>query len=336
MGVTGAMRDVLLHLDRWVRDGIRAALASVVQVERSAPRQPGAMLAVSERGEVIGSVTGGCVEPAVHRQAEEVLAGGAPRLVSYGITDEEGFAVGLSCGGTVHIFIEPLDPAVIAAVSEAVATDRPLAVVTAVEGAALGERRLVQPGDVVDPEAAAMLMCGETGLVGPEGARRYVASFVPRPAMYVFGAIDHASALARVGRFLGYRVTVCDAREKFVTPERFPDVDDLVVDWPHRFLAAAPVDERTAICVLTHDVKFDVPVLEVALRTPAAYIGAMGSRRTTEARNARLRAAGVDEDQLARIHAPIGLPIGARTPQEVAVAVAAELVAVTRRAGVFV
>jgi xanthine dehydrogenase accessory factor len=330
------MRDVLPHLERWVRDGTRAALASVVQVERSAPRQPGAMLAVSERGEVIGSVTGGCVEPAVYQQAEEVLAGGAPRLVSYGITDEEGFAVGLSCGGTVHIFIEPLDPAVIAAVSEAVATDQPLAVVTAVEGAALGERRLVRPGDVVDPEAVAMLTCGETGLVGPEGARRYVASFVPRPAMYVFGAIDHASALARLGRFLGYRVTVCDAREKFVTPERFPDVDDLVVDWPHRFLAAAPVDERTAICVLTHDVKFDVPVLEVALRTPAEYIGAMGSRRTTEARNARLRAAGVDEDQLARIHAPIGLPIGARTPQEVAVAVAAELVAVTRRAGVFV
>ena len=148
--------------------------------------------------------------------------------------------------------------------------------------------------------------------------------------MYVFGAVDHAAAVARVGRFLGYRVTVCDARARFVTHERFPDVDELVVDWPDRFLAA-PVDERTAIVVLTHDHKFDVPLLQVALRTKAGYVGAMGSRTTTEEREAKLRAAGVTDAELARLHAPIGLPIGARTPEEVAVAIAAELVAVARR-----
>ena len=152
------------------------------------------------------------------------------------------------------------------------------------------------------------------------------ASYAPRPAMYVFGAVDHAAALVTVGRFLGYRVTVCDARRAFVTPERFPDADELVVEWPDRFLERAPVDARTAICVLTHDQKFDLPVLQAALRTPARYIGAMGSRKTTEEREQRLREAGVGDSDLARIHAPIGIPIGARSPEEVAVAVAAQLI----------
>jgi xanthine dehydrogenase accessory factor len=148
--------------------------------------------------------------------------------------------------------------------------------------------------------------------------------------MYVFGAVDHAAALASIGRYLGYRVTVCDARAKFVTPERFPDVDELVVEWPDKFLANAPVDERTVVCVLTHDHKFDVPVLKVALETSAGYIGAMGSRRTNESRNELLRAEGVSDEDIARIHAPIGLKIGSRTPEEVAVAVAAQIVQVMR------
>jgi xanthine dehydrogenase accessory factor len=151
--------------------------------------------------------------------------------------------------------------------------------------------------------------------------------------MYVFGAIDFASALATVGRFLGYRVTVCDPRAIFVTPERFPDADELVTEWPHDFLAHAPVDERTAICVLTHDAKFDVPALKAALATPARYIGAMGSSRTTERRRARLLEEGVSEDALERVHAPIGLPIASSTPEEVALAIGAEIVAVANRAG---
>ena len=161
----------------------------------------------------------------------------------------------------------------------------------------------------------------------------FVSSFVPRPAMYVFGAIDFASSLATVGRFLGYRVTVCDPRAIFVTPERFPDAEELVIEWPHEFLARAPVDERTAICVLTHDDKFDVPALRAALATPARYIGAMGSRRTTERRRARLMELGVAEEELERVHAPIGLPIASRTPEEVAVAIGAQIIAVANRAG---
>ena len=311
------MRDILDTLERWVAEGRRVATATVVATERSAPRDPGAMLAVSDTGEVAGSVTGGCVEPAVYEEARDVLAGGPPRLLTYGIADEDAFEVGLSCGGTVHIFVDLLDAALVGELSEAIAAERPVAFTVAVEGARIGDKRLVE--------------AGTTGLVELDGERAFVLSFAPPPRMYVFGAVDHAAAVARVGRFLGYHVTVCDARARFVTPERFPEVDELVVDWPDRFLAAAPVDARTAIVVLTHDHKFDVPLLQVALRTKAGYVGAMGSRTTTEEREAKLRAAGVTDGELARLHAPIGLPIGARTPEEVAVAIAAELVAVTRR-----
>ncbi len=202
--------------------------------------------------------------------------------------------------------------------AEAIEAERPVGLAVAVTGPKVGEKRLVA-------------YTGETGLVEAEGEKVFVASFAPPPRMYVFGAVDYAAAVARAGRFLGYRVTVCDARARFVTPERFPDVDELVVEWPDRFLSQAPVDERTAIVVLTHDHKFDVPLLQVALRTPAVYVGAMGSRTTTDERAERLRAVGLTDEELARLHAPIGLPIGARTPEEVAVAIVAELVAVTRR-----
>jgi len=322
------VRDVLDTLERWVADGLRVATATVIRTERSAPREPGAVLAVSERGEVAGSVTGGCVEPAVYEEAREVLAGGAPRLRAYGIADEEAFEVGLPCGGTVHIFVDALDPELVAPIAADVRAEKPIALAITLTGPEAGAKRLVRPGD--EDEASALLARGETGVVYAEGEQVFISSFAPRPRMYVFGAIDHAAAVARIGRFLGYRVTVCDARARFVTPQPIPDVDAPVVQWPDRFLARAPVDERTAIVVLTHDHKFDVPLLKVALGTPAAYIGAMGSRRTTEERAALLREQGVSEDELVRIHAPIGLDLGARTPQEVAVAVAAELIAVTR------
>lgn len=172
-----------------------------------------------------------------------------------------------------------------------------------------------------------MLALGQTGVAEAGDERAFVNALAPRPAMYVFGAIDFAAALARLGRFMGYRVTVCDSRESFVTPERFPDVDDLVVEWPHEFLARAPVDPRTAICVLTHDAKFDVPALRAAVATDAGYIGAMGSRRTTARRAERLREEGVGEEDLARIHAPIGLSIGSSTPEEVAVSIGAQIIA---------
>jgi len=315
------MKDVLPTLERWIADGKAVALATVVRVERSAPRAPGATLALSETGEVAGSVTGGCVEPAVLLEAEAVLQGAPARTVDYGIEDETGRSIGLPCGGSVRILVSRLDPAVVSRVADALAADRALGLALAPDGTA----RLVEPGD---PELGSALARGESELVG----ETFLHAFVSRPALYILGAVDHASALTRVGKFLGFRVTVCDARARFVTKERFPEADELVVAWPDELLAAAPVDERTAICVLTHDVKFDVPALVAALRSPAGYVGAMGSRKTTDDRAERLREAGLTEDELARLHAPIGLPIGGRTPEEVAVAIAAEIVAVTRRA----
>jgi xanthine dehydrogenase accessory factor len=331
------VRDVLPTLDRWARDGVRAALATVVGVDRSAPREPGSVMAVSETGEVVGSVTGGCVEPAVYLHAEEVLAGGPARMSSYGIVDDEAFEVGLPCGGNVSIFVEPMDPAAVTEVASAVREERPVAYLTTVAGEPLGGPRVISSeGDAADDvEAAArpLLTLGQSGVVEVGGREVFVSSFVPRPAMYVFGAIDFASSLATVGHFLGYRVTVCDPRAIFVTPERFPDADELVIEWPHEFLARAPVDERTAVCVLTHDDKFDVPALQAALATPARYIGAMGSRRTTERRRARLMELGVAEEELERVHAPIGLSIASRTPEEVAVAIGAQIIALANRAG---
>jgi xanthine dehydrogenase accessory factor len=313
------MKDVLETLEGWNAEGLRFVTATVVKIERSAPRGPGAVLAVSEKGEVAGSVTGGCVEPAVYEEAQEVLAGGPPRLVTYGIADEEAFEVGLPCGGTVHIFISTVERDLVEELADAVRSERPIALAVTVSGSEIGKQELVALNGHFEATIE-----GDT----------FFLPFAPRPEMYVFGAVDHAAAIGRVGKFLGYRVTICDARARFATPERFPDVDEVVVQWPDEFLRGAPVDERTAICVLTHDHKFDVPLLKVALETPAGYIGAMGAKRTTEARNERLRAEGVTEEQLARIHAPIGLRIGSRTPEEVAVAVAAEIVATRRKAAV--
>jgi xanthine dehydrogenase accessory factor len=305
------VRDILETLAAWDANGLRAAWAIVVETERSTPREPGAALAVNERGDVAGSVTGGCVEPAVFEEARAVLAGEPARLVEYGIEDETAFEVGLPCGGTVRILIGPADGEVVRELSAAVAEERAVELEVSVsEGA-----RVVPAGQRAEPEFA-------------DGV--FHLPLLPRPRMYVFGAVGHAAALARVGRLLGYHVTVSDARARFVTSERIPEADELVVGWPDEVLRDALVDERTAICVLTHDRKLDIPALKAALASPAGYIGAMGSRRTTEARAAALREEGVGDEDLARIRAPIGLDIGSRTPAEVAVAVAAEIVLVRR------
>jgi xanthine dehydrogenase accessory factor len=320
------MRDILPTLERWRADGRAVAIATVVERRGSAPRDPGASLALNELGEIAGSVTGGCVEPSVIREAQDVLDGGPARVREYGISNDQAFEVGLACGGTVAILIAKLDTSLVPALTAAVEADRPAALMITASGPDLGAQRL-HDGDV--GPVAELLASGESALADVGGDTVFVHSLTPRPALYIFGAIDHAAALARVGKLLGYRVTVCDARAAFVTPERFPEADELVVDWPDRFLQEAPVDERTAICVLTHDEKFDVPALIAALETPAAYIGAMGSKVTTADREERLRAEGVDDAGIARIHAPIGLPIGARSPEEVAVAIGAQIVEAT-------
>jgi xanthine dehydrogenase accessory factor len=346
------VREELPTLRRWQADGARIAVASVVATSQSAPRQPGAALGLHPDGRVLGSVSGGCVEGAVVEVATEVLASGHPQRVRYGISDDEAFAVGLTCGGTIEVFVRPVDLEVLdlTALAARVEADEPVATATVVEHPddpdAVGRTLVIDPtrvegtagnGDLdhaIVESARGMLAQGATGLrhLGPRGERRrddvavFVESFAPRPRMLVFGAIDFAAAVASIGRYLGYHVTVCDARERFATPGRFPDADEVVVDWPHRYLAATHVDARTVICVLTHDPKFDVPVLEVALRTPAAYIGVMGSRRTHDDRVQRLREVGVDDEGLARLRSPIGLDLGARTPQETAVSIAAEIV----------
>ena len=348
------MHDVVDEVSRLYEAGDRFAIATVVGTWRSAPRQPGAAMVVSTAGEPTGSVSGGCVEGAVYELAQEVMASGEAVLQRYGVSDDDAFAVGLTCGGIIDVFVEPVDASVYAqlpAVVTSVRAHEPVAVATVVDGpgnvgahlavwadvdrpaeGGLGSRRL---DDAVADDVRGMLDHGTTGLlrIGPDGERRqdeltvFVQSFAPPPRMLVFGAIDFAAAVARVGKFLGYRVTVCDARPVFATAKRFPEADEVVVEWPHRYLRSTDVDSRTVICVLTHDPKFDVPLLEVALGTPAAYIGAMGSRRTHDDRLARLREEGVSEESLARLASPIGLDLGARTPEETAVSIAAEIVA---------
>jgi xanthine dehydrogenase accessory factor len=352
------VRDILGQITKWWESGDTFGLATLVRTYRSAPREAGAALAVSPGGEVVGSISGGCVEGAVYELASQVIETGVPVLETYGVSDDDAFAVGLTCGGILDVFVERIDKAQFAELGEvaaAVERGEPVAVATVIAGPGrIGARRVVWGGDAaagppctpaslgsgdrldaaVDDDVRGMLAQGLTGTrrYGAQGERRgdelsvFVNSFAPPPRMLVFGAIDFAAAVAKVGKFLGYQVTVCDARGLFATPARFPDADEVVVDWPHRYLESLELDTRSVICVLTHDPKFDVPLLEVALRKPAAYIGAMGSRRTHDDRLARLREAGLSEAELARLRSPIGLDLGARTPEETAVSVAAELI----------
>ncbi|NMM87492.1 XshC-Cox1 family protein [Rhodococcus sp. SRB_17] len=352
------MRDVLKELLTVWRAGGTAGVGTVVRTYRSAPRLPGASMMVAPDGAVTGSVSGGCVEGAVYETATVVIESGVPVLEKYGVTDDDAFAVGLTCGGTIEVFVESISRQNFDSL-ESVAADveehRPVAVATVIahpDPSWVGRRLVIRPNSadgsigsaradaaVID-DARGLLAAGRTEVLtyGPDGERRgegmrvFVASYAPRARMLVFGAIDFAAAVARQGSLLGYRVTVCDAREVFATPSRFPTADEVVIDWPHRYLAAqaeaGEIDSRTVICVLTHDPKFDVPLLEVALRLPAvAFVGAMGSRRTHEDRLERLRAAGVTDIELARLSSPIGLDLGARTPEETAVSIAAEIIA---------
>ena len=356
------MRDVLPELMQWWRAGDAVGVGTVVATFRSAPRPAGASMLVGPDGEAVGSVSGGCVEGAVYELGQEVVASGAPVLQRYGVSDDDAFAVGLTCGGILDVFVETVSQETfpeLGEVSDDIEAGRPVAVATVIDHpdpAWVGRRLVVRPEDAdrmptgslgsdradaaVADDARGLLAAGrtETLTYGPDGERRgeglrvFVAAYAPRPRMLVFGAIDFAAAVAHVGSFLGYQVTVCDARPVFATASRFPAADEVVVEWPHRYLAAeveaGRVDGRAVVCVLTHDPKFDVPLLEVALRMPdVAYVGAMGSRRTHDDRLERLREAGLTDAELSRLSSPIGLDLGARTPEETAVSIAAEIVA---------
>jgi xanthine dehydrogenase accessory factor len=349
------VRDVLEQIRPWFAAGETFGLATVVGTYKSAPRQPGAAMAVSAAGEAVGSVSGGCVEGAVYELAQEVMGSGTPVFQTYGVSDDDAFTVGLTCGGIIDMFVELIGPETFPEFEQVAASidaGEPVAVATVVSGLGyVGARLVIWPDrrsgtlgsarldDAVTDDGRGQLSQGHTGILryGPEGERRgdelavFIQSYAPPPRMLVFGAIDFATAVAAAGKFLGYRVTVCDARPVFATAKRFPQADEVIVEWPHRYLEKQlqiehAIDARTVICVLTHDPKFDVPVLKLALGTEAGYIGAMGSRRTHDDRLARLREEGLSEDQLARLYSPIGLDLGARTPEETAISIAAEII----------
>ncbi|MEU8600131.1 XdhC/CoxI family protein [Streptomyces parvulus] len=353
------MLDIAAELDRWLDEGREFAVATVVSVGGSAPRGPGAALAVDSEGTVIGSVSGGCVEGAVYELCADALRSGETVRERFGYSDEDAFAVGLTCGGVIDMMITPVGAdapvrELFRAALASAARGGTAALARVVQGPSdlLGRALLVHPDGTYEgglgghpdldrtaaAEARALLDNGRTGTVAlsedgshcPGGLTLLVESSVPPPRMIVFGAIDFAAALVRAGKFLGYHVTVCDARPVFATPARFPEADEVVVDWPHRHLRATSTDARTVLCVLTHDAKFDVPLLTEALRLPVAFVGAMGSRRTHRDRNRRLREAGVTEEELAGLRSPIGLDLGARTPEETALSIAAEIVAARR------
>lgn len=372
------MRDVLSEIARFRAEELRVCLARVVQVEGSGPRDPGATMVVAEDGQVAGSVSGGCVEGAVVEACLECLDTGEARLVRFGYSDDEAFAVGLTCGGVITIFCSPEVPDVFDDFVAATSSAQPVALATVValedSGAslALDGRRQANACIVDERDLFELTHLGATVLVRQEGnlegslgsavldevvsrdgagvvssgrsvIRHYgkkgetvgteisvfYESFTPPPKMVIFGAVDFTAALVRVAKVLGYDVTVCDARAPFATQVRFPEADEVIVDWPHRYLDRVnyAFGPRDAICVLTHDPKFDVPAIVAALRTEVGYLGAMGSRKTHAERAERLREAGVNDEQLERIMSPIGLDLGSRTPEETAISICAEIIA---------
>lgn len=335
------MRDLLADYDRLVADGHAVGRAVVTSVWGSAPRAEGASMLATSEGIMAGSVSGGCVEAATATEIAEAIGRGRPKLVTFGVTDERAWEVGLACGGTIKVFVEPsVRPEVLAAArgpgGEVIAT--------VIEGEATGASlRVREDGQVdgsLDPkvteqvrQAALTALRREAGatvtLAGPGGEVRIFLEVFPRqPRLVIFGGVHIAVALVPLARALGYRTIVADGRQAFLTRERFPEADELILAWPEAAFERIGLDGSCYVCVLSHDPKFDDPALEAALRSPARYIGAIGSRKTQTARQERLRQAGFSDDAVARVHGPIGLDLGGRQPAETALAILAEMTAV--------
>jgi xanthine dehydrogenase accessory factor len=313
------VKEVVPDIERWRGRRERFALATVVATRRSAPRPVGSKLAVSEGGELAGSVSGGCVENEVYGAAREVLDGAPPQLLSYGISDDQALSVGLPCGGEIDVYVQVPDPEVVERVLGVVASEERAVVLTDLE---TGEQQLVRDAE---------LERGRSRLVELDGRRVFADVYGPPPRLLVFGAVDTAEALCRAAKAIGWRTIVADARGKFATPERIPSADELVVAWPDEALARVQPDHATAVVVLTHDDRFDIPALQGALAGEAFYVGALGSRRNQARRRERLLEAGVPEEAVDRISGPAGLDIGADTPAETALSILAEILSV--RAG---
>lgn len=348
MSIAGSRHGVTRQ---WLAEGRRFATATLIETVGSAPLDPGAMMLIDEDGGIEGSVTGGCVEGALVGEAHEVLAGDPPRVCTYGISDDEAAGVGLMCGGTVRVFVEALGEeagGIVDRVLEAAEESRPAALATLLDGPTAGSRMALVDGEMVGSLRATDLLDRTVGRdlrgaldqavsgvrrYGADGAamgselRVYFQAYAIPPSMVIFGAIDFSVAVARLAAELGYRVTIVDAREPFMTSPRFSESAEVVVDWPDRYLASRQLTSRDVVLVFTHDPKFDQPALTSALASGAGYVGALGSRRTHAKRVERLREAGVDEEDIERIAAPCGLDLGARTPGQTAVSILAEVIA---------
>ncbi len=338
------MRDLADALRGYLTDGRAFALATVVGSSGSTPRPLGSVMAVTADGEVLGSLSGGCVEGAVYDAAQAVLASGVPTVETFGVSDEEGFSIGLSCGGALEVLVAVPSYDLIADLLDHLDRAEPVVLATIVNS---GAQLVVSASEVcgstgdLSLDAAVAMEARGTLCAGGQAIRHIGAcqadevsvllqGFVPPSRLVIVGATDVAAALARMGQFLGYRVTVCDPRPTFTTRVRFPAADELVCAWPDVWFAAeveaGRVDERTVVAVLTHDDRFDVSVLALALRSSAGYVGAMGSRRTHAIRESHLLEAGLDRTELERLRSPIGLDLQGHTPEETAVSIAAELV----------
>jgi xanthine dehydrogenase accessory factor len=342
----------------WLREGRRVVSAALVDRIGSAPLDPGAQMLIDDRGNIEGSVTGGCVEAALVEEAQRILAGGEAKVVTYGVSDEEALGVGLMCGGTVRVFVHEFgDDSLesLEAVAAARAADQPVARGTLLDGASSGASISILEDRVVgslgitelldrsvvrdargqlDEGVSRIRRYGAGGEVMGSDLAVYIQAFATPPRMLIFGAIDFSSEMASVASDIGYQVTICDAREPFARSPRFSQNAEVVIEWPDRYLQGQDLGPRDVVLVFTHDPKFDEPALTAALATDAGYVGALGSRRTQERRAERLRDAGLDERSIARIHAPCGLDVGARTPSETAISVLAEVIAVrTGRTG---
>jgi len=336
------VRDVIPEIERWRGEGKVVALATVIETWGSGPRTAGARMALTAEGGIAGSVSGGCVESAVVQAGREVLKTGRPELLHFGVADETAWNVGLACGGTIEVFVQRLDPAHYERLRAALAEERPVANLTVVSGPEdlLGRELLVaEPGPVfgqlpgeLEPDAAE---AARTALAQGRSERRrleggvevFIDVLPPSPLLVVVGGVHIAIALTTLARTLGYRTVIIDPRQAFGSPERFPHADRLIQEWPDDAFSQISLTRSTAVTTLTHDPKIDDPSLRLALKSPAFYLGALGSRKTHQRRRERLLEQGITQAEFDRIHAPIGLDLGAETPEEIALAVMAQILA---------
>lgn len=332
------MQEVINDINQWQAENQPVAMATVVQTWGSAPRKEGAKMAVTPDGRMAGSVSGGCVEGAVFEESVAALENGRPKLLHFGVADETAWDVGLACGGTIEVFVEGLDAAAYALMQELITQEKAGASITIIRGpeGTVGQKLTVaRDGRTVGtlgPELDALALAAEKKLQSPQRVQLtdevevFVDTVRPSPTLVMVGGVHIAVALTQYAKVLGFQTIVVDPRRAFGSEARFPHVDKLLQAWPKKAFAEIEVTPETAVALLTHDPKIDDPALEVVLNSPAFYIGALGSSKTHAKRVARLQEKGIGEDKIARLHAPIGLPIGAVTPEEIALSVMAEII----------